>query len=112
MIDILGDKDAKAPLTVTREEHVGSRTMGMRGEGLAQGIIKYRDEYDKENDQVHNVSSIVFRNCGEARAILHKHRAGRTIEDDGTKGEEDEIGDKIATRVAKRIAWMADGRSA
>ena len=81
LIGILGDKDAKAPLIVTREEYVEGRTLGLRGEGLIQERIKYGNDYDKENDQVHNVLSIVFRNCGEARAILHKYRAGGTIED-------------------------------
>ena len=33
LIGILGDKDAKAPLIVTREECVGSRTMGGSGSG-------------------------------------------------------------------------------
>ena len=112
LIGILGDKDAKAPLIVTREEYVEGRTLGIRGEGLVQEMVKHGNDYDKDNDQVHNVLSIVFRNCGEARAILHKYRAGRTIEDDVAKGEEDEIGDKIATRMEKRITWTADGRLA
>ena len=113
LIGILGDKDAKAPLIVTREEYVEGRTLGIRGEGLIQEMVKHGNDYDKDNDQVHNVLSIVFRNCGEARAILHKYRAGRTIEEQTTKGEEeDEIGDKITTRVAKRIAWTANGRAA
>ena len=112
LIGILGDKDAKAPLIVTREEYVEGRTLGIRGEGLIEEMVKHGNDYDKDNDQVHNVLSIVFRNCGEARAILHKYRAGRAIEDNGARKEEDEIGDKIATRVAKKIAWTADGRSA
>ena len=113
LIGILGDKDAKAPLIVTREEYVEGKTLGLRGEGLIQERINHGNEYDKDNDQVHSVSSVVFRNCGEARAILHKYRAGRTIEEQDMKEEEeDEIGDKIQTKMTQRIAWTADGRAA
>ena len=112
LIGILGDKEAKAPLIVTREEYVEGRTLGMKGEGLIEEMVKHGNDYDKDNDQVHNVLSIVFRNCGEASAILHKYRAGRTIEERNMKEEEDEIGDKIQPKMTQRITWTADGRAA
>ena len=105
LVGFVGEKGAKTPLLLSMEDWVAYKTQTEGAEAEDPETVeaferRVADEWLVANDTVHNVLAVSMRNCASARAILHKHRADRPIDEDA------EVLEALQTQI------YADGRSA
>jgi hypothetical protein len=105
LIGIIADRNAKIPLLLTREEYVLHQADKLPDGSPQETLQKSRDkaveDYDDANDGIHNALAVLFRNCPDARAVLHKYRAGRT-----------DVTSSIDGQDVTNFQLIADGRAA
>jgi hypothetical protein len=80
LLGMIGEKNAKMPLLMTRDEYV-DRTLSrkaVKADKAAAATIVAEDEWNEQNDLILCVLSVSLRNCAAARTIIGKYVAGLT----------------------------------
>ncbi len=106
VIGIISERDSKFPLLLSRDAYIKlkvDRLDGADADEIAKAQVETGEEFDKANDRIHNSLVVIYRNCSDARAVLHKYRAGRSITVRGRGGHERT---EIALDADGRSAWM------